>query len=90
MIQRVTHLLKLIKILNERGNWKLIRHSRKQLINFIFCREGMGRRSLPAALLHGFHLLKGIDVIVWRLETFGFLYAPGLAEEEKERLNRYL
>jgi len=90
MIESVIHLLKLIQILRERGNWKLIRHSKKQLINFIFCREGMGKRPLPAALLHGLHLLKGLDVIVWRLETFGFLFSPGLSGEDKERLNRYL
>ncbi|UCD10439.1 MAG: hypothetical protein JSU88_06970 [Nitrospinaceae bacterium] len=90
MIQRITHLLKLIQVLRERGNWPLIRHSRRQLIDFILCREGMGKRSLPAALLHGCRLLDGLEVIVWRLETFGFLFPPEISEEQKQRLNRYL
>ena len=90
MIERITNFLKLLKILRERGNWPLVRHSRRQLIDFILCREGMNRRSLPAALVHGYRMLKGLDVLVWRLETFGFIFLPGASKEDKERLNRYL
>jgi hypothetical protein len=29
-------------------------------------------------------------VLIWRLETFGFLYLPDLSEEDKQRLNSRL
>ena len=45
MIQVFINLISLIRALNERGNWKLIRHSRKQLMDFIFCRSGLNRVS---------------------------------------------
>ena len=90
MIQRIANLYKLIRIVNERGNWKLIRRSSRQLRGFIFCREGMNKKSILGALLFWFHMLKGMDVLIWRLETFGFLYIPAHGKAEKERLNRYL
>ena len=36
MIQVFSNLIKLFLVLRERGNWKLIRHSQKQLIEFYF------------------------------------------------------
>jgi len=41
-------------------------------------------------MLYWFNMLKGLDVLVWSLETFGFLYNPILKDGEKERLNRYI
>jgi len=90
MIKRILHLLKLWELLRERGNWPLIRRSRRQVIDFVLCRNGLNRKNPLAALLYWWWMLKGIDVLVWRLETFGFLFLPGLPEAEKTRLNRCL
>ncbi len=90
MIKRLINLYKLWQILKERGNWRLIRHSKEQLTDFIFCRKGLNKRSLLSGLVHWFRMLKGLDVLVWRLETFGFLYQKGLPEEDRQRLNRCL
>jgi hypothetical protein len=90
MLQKLQNLLALYKIIKARGNWKLIRHSRKQLIGFIFCKNDLNRKSFFQAMLYWFNMLKGLDVLVWRLETFGFLYGPNLSDEEKKKLNQYL
>ncbi|MEE9258351.1 MAG: hypothetical protein V3U37_02310 [Nitrospinaceae bacterium] len=87
---RLINLFKLIRIFQERGNWELIRHSRKQLTDFILCRSGMNRKSFPRAIGYWFFMLKGLDVLVWRLETFGFLHPSERDEETRRRLNRYL
>ena len=90
MINRIRNLLQLIFVLRERGNWKLIRHSKKQLVDFIFCRSGLNRKSPFRIWFYWFHLLKGTEVLIWRLETFGFLFSPESGLECRKRLNRYL
>ena len=90
MVDRLINLFKLIEIFKERGNWKLIRHSRKQLRDFILCRGGMNKKSLVGAVVTWFYMLKGLDVLVWRLETFGFLFLPDQCKDDKQRLNSYL
>jgi hypothetical protein len=90
MVQPIINLFKLAQILRERGNWKLIRHSRKQLLDFIMCRNGLNKKSLIKAISHWFYLLQGLDVLVWRLETFGFLFQPDAEETTKKHLLRYL
>jgi len=37
-----------------------------------------------------FYILKSLDALVWRLETFGFLYPANASETDKQGLNRYL
>jgi hypothetical protein len=90
MLQKLQNLLALYKIIKARGNWKLIRQSRKQLTGFIFCKNDLNRKSFFQAMLYWFNMLKGLDVLVWRLETFGFLYGPNLSDEEKKKINQYL
>lgn len=90
MIQRLRNLTTLIRILRERGNWPLIRHSRRQLRDFILCRGGLGRRPLLSLIPYWYFMLKGVDALVWRLETFGFLFPPGTDEDTRRRLNRYI
>jgi hypothetical protein len=90
MIQVFLNILKLIRVLKERGNWKLIRHSQKQLIDFIFCRAGFNKMSPIRAIFYWYHLLKGPEVLIWRLETFGFLLPPNLSQKNKDHLNSYL
>jgi hypothetical protein len=90
MVGRLINLCKLIQIINERGNWPLIRRSRKQLRDFLLCRDGMNQKSIFWVLPYWFYMLKGLDVLVWRLETFGFLYLPGQSENDKLRLNACL
>ena len=89
-MERFFNLLKLWRVLKERGNWPLIRRSRRQLVDFLLCRNSLNRKPLPAALAYWWWMLKGYEVLVWRLETFGFLFLPGLSEEERARLNRFL
>ncbi|MFT4579625.1 MAG: hypothetical protein ACI8PD_000167 [Nitrospinales bacterium] len=90
MLQKLQNLFALYKIIKARGNRELILHSRKQLIGFIFCKNDLNRKSFIQAILYWFNMLKGLDVLVWRLETFGFLYGPNLSDEEKKKLNQYL
>ncbi|VAX28248.1 hypothetical protein MNBD_NITROSPINAE05-20 [hydrothermal vent metagenome] len=90
MVDRLINLCKLVTIIRERGNFPLIRRSRKQLQGFLLCRGGMNRQSIIRVLPYWFYLLKGLDVLVWRLETFGLLYLPGQSAEDKQRLNSRL
>ncbi|NIQ01146.1 MAG: hypothetical protein GWM98_12645 [Nitrospinaceae bacterium] len=90
MIQRLHNLIQLSRVLKERGNWPLIRRSRRQLRDFIWCRNDLNRKNPLSALVYWIHMLKGLDVLIWRLETFGFLYQPGAGPEDRSRLNRYI
>ncbi|MBU06085.1 MAG: hypothetical protein CL877_09090 [Dehalococcoidales bacterium] len=90
MIKRIRNLLRLIFVLKERGNWKLIRHSKKQLEDFMLCRSGLNQKSPIGVGFYWYHLLKGPEVLIWRLETFGFLFSPESGPERRKHLNRYL
>jgi hypothetical protein len=90
MIQSTVNLFKLIRIIRERGNRPLFRRSRKQVLDILFCRNDIIRKNPISALFYWFGVLKGLDMLVWRLETFGFLHLPGSAEADRVRLNRYI
>ena len=90
MIQAIVNVIKLSHIVRERGNWRLIRRCRGQLLDFVLCRSGLNKRSILLVIPYWFHLLKGLDVLVWRLETFGFLFQPDASEETKQKLSSYL
>ena len=90
MIQVLSNLIKLFLVLRERGNWKLIRHSKNQLKDFIFCRSGLNQRSSIHVIFYWCGLLRGLEVLIWRLETFGFLFTPELGQKTKDYLNSYL
>ncbi|MEE9499317.1 MAG: hypothetical protein V3V24_08265 [Nitrospinaceae bacterium] len=90
MIQPIINLFKLIRILRERGNGPLLRRSRKQMLDILFCRNDINRKNPVSALFYWFGVLRGLDMLIWRLETFGFLFQPGVTEEQRSRLNRYL
>lgn len=89
-MDRVINLLKLYELFKRRGNWPLIRRSRQQLLDFILCRGSLNRKNLLGALIYWWELLKGLDLLVWRLETFGFLFLDDCSEEKKRELNRKL
>ncbi|MEE8205672.1 MAG: hypothetical protein V3T82_01900 [Nitrospinaceae bacterium] len=90
MIQPIINLFKLVRILRERGNGPLFRRSRKQMLDILFCRNEINRKNPVFALFYWFGVLKGLDMLIWRLETFGFLFQPGVTEEQRSRVNRYL
>ena len=90
MIKIFSNFFYLYCVVRERGNWKLIRHSRKQLMDFILCRSGMNRMSVFYILPYWFNLLRGPEVLIWRLETFGFLFSIDIDEKIKDHLNSYL
>ena len=90
MLKNFQNLLILYKIIKSRGNQQLFRHSRKQLVDFILCKNELNRKSFIQAMIDWFNMLRGLDIIVWRLETFGFLYSPILNDEDKVKLNQYL
>ena len=90
MIQIFFNIIELIRVLRERGNWKLIRHSRKQLKDFILCRSELSRMPLILIPFYWYRLLRGPEVLIWRLETFGFLFPPDASQKAREHLNRYL
>ena len=90
MIQSTINLFKLIRIFKERGNKPLFRRSRKQVLDIVFCRNDINRKNPVSALWYWFGVLKGLDMLVWRLETFGFLFQLETNEEQRLRLNRYL
>jgi hypothetical protein len=91
LIKVFSSIFLIIRVLRERGNWKLIRHSQKQLIDFIFCRSGLNKMSKVRAILYWYYLLKGPEVLIWRLETFGFLFSQDITSDKaKNHLNSYL
>ena len=90
MVQVFLNIIKLYRVIMERGNWKLIRHSKNQLKDFIFCRSGLNRKSPICIFFYWYHLLKGPDMLIWRLETFGFLFSSKVDQKTKDRLNSYL
>jgi hypothetical protein len=90
MIQPIINLFKLIRIMKERGNRPLFRRSRKQVLDIVFCRNDINRKNPVSALFYWLGVLKGLDMLVWRLETFGFLHLPESAEADRARLNRYI
>ena len=90
MIKRAKNLLGLCRILKERGNWLLIRHSRKQLWEIIICQNGLNKKSVLSTISYWFFILKGLDFLVWRLETFEFLFLPKTDKETRKKLNRYI
>ena len=90
MNQPIINLFKLIRILRERGNGPLLMRSRKQILDILFCRNDINRKNPVSALFYWFGVLKGLDMLIWRLETFGFLFQPGATGEQRSRVNRYL
>jgi len=82
MIKRIINLIKLIQIIKVRGNWSLIKRSKKQLLEFILCKNGLNKKPLILIIPYWFYMLKGLDVLVWRLETFGFLFASNLNDPQ--------
>jgi len=90
LIRVFFNIVKLIRVLRERGNWKLVRHSRNQLKDFIFCRSGLNNRSAVEVLFYWYHLLKGPEALIWRLETFGFLFTSKTDQKTRDYLNSYL
>ena len=90
MLQNLKNLFKLCKILKTRGNWPLIRKSKKQLWEFLICRNGLIQKPFFSALVYWFHMLKGLDILVWRLETFGFLFSERLNEDDRKHINKCL
>ena len=90
MIKSLINGYKLIRILRERGNQRLFERSCRQVMDLIFCRNAIKPRNPICALFYWFGVLKGLDLVVWRLETSGFLHPPGSTEDDRARLNRYL
>ena len=41
-------------------------------------------------MVYWFHMLKGLDILVWRLETFGFLFSERLNENDRKHINQCL
>ena len=39
-------------------------------------------------MLYWFKMLKGLDILVWRLETFGFLFSPRLNSDDRKHINK--
>ena len=90
MFQNLKNFFRLCKILKTRGNWPLIRKSKNQLWNFILCKNGLIQKPFFSAMLYWFQMLKGLDILVWRLETFGFLFSPRLNADDRKHINQSL
>ena len=90
MFQNLQNFFRLCKILKTRGNWPLIRKSKNQLWDFILCKNGLIQKPFFSAMLYWFQMLKGLDILVWRLETFGFLFSPRLNDDERKHINQSL
>jgi hypothetical protein len=87
---RLLNIIPIVNALITRGNWKLIRHSYKQLLSFISCRSGLNKMSPFSAIFYWYDLLKGPDMLLWRLETFGFIFQRNTSIERKNDLNSYI
>ena len=90
MAVRIKNLIKLFRLFKKRGNWQLIRESKGQLADFILCRSGLNKKPIFKVIPYWFFMLKSLDVLVWRLETFGFLYLSHASESDKKQLNWHL
>jgi len=90
LIKVFFNIIVLARVLRERGNWELIRHSRNQLRNFIFCRSGLNHMPLTCVVFYWYRLLRGPEVLIWRLETFGFLFTSETDQKTRDYLNSYL
>ncbi len=90
MFQNIQNFVKLCRILQTHGNWPLIRKSKKQLWNFILCRNGLIQKPFLSAVIYWFKMLKGLDILIWRLETFGFLFSPRLNDADRKYINKSL
>ena len=90
MIRVFFNVIRIARVLRERGNWDLIRHSREQLKDFIFCRSGLNHMPLIYVLFYWYRLLRGPEVLIWRLETFGFLFTSETDQKARDYLNSYL
>ncbi|MGYP000173857917 len=90
MFQNLQNFFRLCKILKTRGNWPLIRKSKNQLWDFILCRNGLIQKPFFSAMLYWFQMLKGLDILVWRLETFGFLFSPRFNDDDRKHINQSL
>jgi hypothetical protein len=90
MLQNFKNFFTLCQTLKARGNWPLIRKSKKQLWNFFICRNGLIKKSFFPAMIYWFHMLKGLEILIWRLETFGFLFNQRLNENDRKYLNQHL
>jgi hypothetical protein len=90
MLQKLKNFFKLLQILKKRGNWPLIRKSKKQLWNFFICKNGLIQKPFFSAMIYWFHMLKGLDILVWRLETFGFLFSQRFNDNDRKYINQYL
>ncbi len=76
--------------MRERGNWPLIRRCKKQFQDFVLCRTSLNNKPLWAVIPYWYSILKGPEVLIWRLETFGFLFPQGISQETKQNLNKYI
>ena len=90
MLQNEKNLIKLLQILKTRGNWPHIRKSKKQLWIFFICNKGLLAIPFFSAMIYWFHMLKGLDILVWRLETFGFLFSQRFNDKDRKYINQYL
>jgi hypothetical protein len=90
MLLNIKNFYTLCKILKARGNWPLIRKSKMQLWGFILCRNGLIQKPFFSAMIYWFQMLRGLDILVWRLETFGFLFTHRLSDKDMKHLNQYL
>jgi hypothetical protein len=50
----------------------------------------MNRKPIVFVPFYWLEMLKGLDVLVWRLETFGFIYSTHLSLVDRQEINRYL
>jgi hypothetical protein len=50
----------------------------------------MNRMPLIYILFYWYRLLKGPEVLIWRLETFGFFFTPETDQKARDYLNSYL
>jgi len=87
---RVLNFFLILRVILERGNFKLIKHSYKQLLGFIMCRSNLNRKSPIHAFFYWLNLLKGPEMLLWRLETFGFIFPENCPDNAKIHLNSKL
>ena len=86
----IINFFRLLDIIKKRGNKPLIRRSRRQLRDFILCRNDLNRKCILMVPLYWWKMLKGLDMLVWRLETFGFLHLPETSTEQRARINQFV
>jgi len=77
---------------NFKSTRKLAPYSKvkETVVGFFYLQKWFNSKTFFSAMVYWFYMLKGLDILVWRLETFGFLFSKRLNEDDRKYINQCL